>query len=177
MFLLGYHGTSKAAATGLIIDGPKVSHAYAALGAGLYVARDCGFLVSFFSRVAQQRDSFKKSDYGEKGSSVGKIAKSTDGSIILKIYSTVPLPQLRKCRWDIMDISQYGISPRDNLNDLNGMSNNLQLVIPPEYFKYIRAVNYIATGGNNERPVSWPINEWPNFNRRETTQIRRRNSI
>src|SRR5471030_122080 len=116
MFLLGYHGTSKAAATGLIIDGPKVSHAYAALGAGLYVARDCGFLVSFFSRVAQQRDSFKKSDYGEKGSSVGKIAKSTDGSIILKIYSTVPLPQLRKCRWDIMDISQYGISPLDTLN-------------------------------------------------------------
>lgn len=175
MYLLGYHGTSPTAAIGLTSFGPKKSHFYAALGSGLYVARECGFLVEFFSKVATQRDSYMiMENDAENSGVVAESERLQDGITVLKIYSTVPLQQLKNCVWDIMDLSQGGISPRDNLNDLSGFANNLQMVIPEEYFPYIHAIYCNTKTDNNERPVPWPINEWPKI---EPRTYRRRYSI
>ncbi|QLK60990.1 hypothetical protein GE278_09575 [Enterobacteriaceae bacterium Kacie_13] len=160
MFLLGYHGTSEVAAIGLTTQGPKESDAYAALGSGLYVARDSGFLVRFFSAAAKQRDCLKLMKYDDKTRERMEFNNSPSGATILKIYSTVSLFKLKNCVWDIMDTSINGISSRDNLNDLSGLANNLQMVIPVEYYKYIRASFCTKASHMNERPVYWPINEW-----------------
>ncbi len=160
MFLLGYHGTSEVAAIGLTTKGPKESQAYAALGAGLYVARDSGFLVRYFSAVAKQRDCLKLMKYNDKARERMELNNSPNGATILKVYSTVSLFKLKNCVWDIMDTSIYGVNSRDNLNDLSGLANNLQMVIPVEYYKYIRTFFCTTESHMNERPVYWPINEW-----------------
>lgn len=174
MYLLGYHGTSAASALQLVKYGPRESHAYAALGSGLYVARDDDFLVGYFSRAAESRDMFNPAHHGKKAVGINPFK----GPTILKVFSRVPLFQLKECRWDIMEYSQCKFHCRDNLNDLQGMANNLQMVIPPQYFRFLRIVQHVKTTARSERPVSWPVNESPLSNNRDKAlPLKRRHSF
>jgi|SRR5471030_561720 len=155
MFLLGYHGTSEYAAAKLIAEGPKVSGAYAAIGAGLYIAREPGDLVDFFSNLAMRRDVIHNKELKERGPLKELLSKLENGKCVLKIYSILPLHHLPNCRWDIMDVSKRDINICDSMNNYKELAAALQMVIPPEYFKYIRAKR-LTTLNLDERPIAWP---------------------
>lgn len=162
MDFIGYHGTSEASALNILDVGineqflPRAGQ----IGRGFYIARMNGTLPQWGAEIAANFPSARQSWATRAvsrliGEARNPLIDNANRRSILKIYTVRPL---RNCKWNIMnpgDLAALKATNYDNGGpglDSPRDAKWLQMVIPPDQFRYLRVRR---DDGIFERPHNW----------------------